>query len=69
MSFTSYTPRPSGASLFDLGQLDTLKRQVRNGDVILMHDDSDRAENVLKAMLPEWKSEGFSMQALPEEAA
>jgi flagellar protein FlgJ len=32
VSFTSYTPRPSGASLFDLGQLDTLKRQVRNSE-------------------------------------
>lgn len=42
---------------------------VRNGDVVLMHDDSARAENVLKTMLPEWKAQGFSMQALPEEAA
>ena len=42
---------------------------VRNGDVVLMHDDSDRAGNVLKTMLPEWKSAGFSMQALPEETA
>lgn len=32
MSFVSYTPRPPGASLFDLGQLAALKRQVRDGD-------------------------------------
>lgn len=32
MSFISYTPRPQGASLFDLGQLAALKRQVRDGD-------------------------------------
>jgi peptidoglycan-N-acetylglucosamine deacetylase len=42
---------------------------VRNGEVVLMHDDSDRAGNVLKTMLPEWKAQGFSMDALPEEAA
>jgi flagellar protein FlgJ len=31
VSFVSYTPRPADTSLFDLGQLDALKRQVRDG--------------------------------------
>lgn len=32
MAFTQYIPRPSGGgSLFDMGQLDALKREVRNG--------------------------------------
>jgi peptidoglycan/xylan/chitin deacetylase (PgdA/CDA1 family) len=42
---------------------------LRNGDVVLMHDDSDRAEGLLKTMLPHWKEEGFRMDALPEEAS
>jgi peptidoglycan-N-acetylglucosamine deacetylase len=47
-----------------------LRREaLRNGDVILMHDDSARAEGILKAMLPEWRAQGFELHALPQETA
>lgn len=38
---------------------------VRHGDVILMHDDSARAEGILRQILPEWKANGISLRALP----
>lgn len=42
---------------------------LRNGDVVLMHDDSNRAEGVLETMLPQWRAEGLSLHALPEDVS
>ena len=38
---------------------------VQSGEVILMHDDSGRAEGILRQILPEWKADGISLRALP----
>ncbi|HUB91324.1 MAG TPA: polysaccharide deacetylase family protein [Dyella sp.] len=38
------------------------------GDIVLMHDDSDRAHDALAVMLPEWLGEGHSFSALPQDA-
>jgi peptidoglycan/xylan/chitin deacetylase (PgdA/CDA1 family) len=34
------------------------------GDVMLMHDDSDRSTHMLAALLPEWRASGFTFSAL-----
>lgn len=34
------------------------------GDIVLMHDDSDKAAEALDVMLPEWLSQGFGFAAL-----
>jgi len=38
------------------------------GDIVLMHDDSDRARSALAVMLPEWLGDGLVFSALPQEA-
>jgi peptidoglycan/xylan/chitin deacetylase (PgdA/CDA1 family) len=38
------------------------------GDIVLMHDDSDKAGAALDVMLPEWLAEGHTFRALPAEA-
>lgn len=34
------------------------------GDIVLMHDDSDKAAEALDVMLPEWLAQGFGFAAL-----
>lgn len=41
----------------------------RVGDIVLMHDDSDRAGDALRVVLPEWLASGYTFAALPLEAA
>ncbi|MET0934695.1 MAG: polysaccharide deacetylase family protein [Luteibacter sp.] len=38
------------------------------GDIVLMHDDSDKAAEALDVMLPEWIDQGFVFDALPGSA-
>lgn len=40
-----------------------------DGDLVLMHDDSDCAVQVLATMLPIWRGEGRRLRALPTVAA
>lgn len=40
-----------------------------DGDVVLMHDDSDCAVQVLASLLPTWRDEGRRLRALPAVAA
>ncbi|HEV7777439.1 MAG TPA: polysaccharide deacetylase family protein [Luteibacter sp.] len=52
---------------------DALVARLRNdpprvGDIVLMHDDSDKASEALDVMLPEWLAEGYRFDALPAEA-
>jgi peptidoglycan/xylan/chitin deacetylase (PgdA/CDA1 family) len=49
--------------------VETLIARLRNdppapGDIVLMHDDSDKAAEALDVMLPEWLSQGFGFAAL-----
>lgn len=49
--------------------VDTLIARLRNdppaaGDIVLMHDDSDKAADALDAVLPEWLGQGFRFAAL-----
>jgi peptidoglycan-N-acetylglucosamine deacetylase len=37
------------------------------GDIVLMHDDSDRASDALSIMLPEWLLSGHLFHALPPD--
>ncbi|WP_246128996.1 polysaccharide deacetylase family protein [Colwellia demingiae] len=37
---------------------------VRNGDIILFHDDNSRCIDALKILIPHWQSQGFSLNAL-----
>jgi peptidoglycan-N-acetylglucosamine deacetylase len=39
------------------------------GDIVLMHDDNAATADVLEALLPEWRANGFAMRALPAEAS
>lgn len=39
------------------------------GDIVLMHDDSDRARDGLSLMLPEWLSDGYAFRSLPQDAS
>lgn len=39
------------------------------GDIVLMHDDSDKAAEALDVLLPEWLGEGFRFDALPGNAS
>ncbi|MEP7041498.1 MAG: polysaccharide deacetylase family protein [Dokdonella sp.] len=41
----------------------------RAGDVVLMHDDSAHTMELLEILLPEWRAQGFAMEALPGRAA
>jgi hypothetical protein len=40
----------------------------RAGDLILMHDDDSLSLAWLRTMLPVWKADGFSFEALPFHA-
>lgn len=42
-----------------------LQHPLRAGDIILMHDDSPISLEMLRTLIPHWKSEGFSLRALP----
>lgn len=49
--------------------VETLIERLRNdppapGDIVLMHDDSDKAAEALDVMLPEWLRQGFTFAAL-----
>ncbi|SKB75814.1 polysaccharide deacetylase family protein [Luteibacter sp. 22Crub2.1] len=53
--------------------VETLIARLRNdppvpGDIVLMHDDSDKATAALDVMLPEWLSQGFGFAALEGSA-
>jgi peptidoglycan/xylan/chitin deacetylase (PgdA/CDA1 family) len=52
-------------------ELADLLRQMppRAGDVVLMHDDSEHTMELLEILLPEWRAQGFAMDALPGNAA
>ncbi|NII54930.1 polysaccharide deacetylase family protein [Luteibacter sp. SG786] len=39
------------------------------GDIVLMHDDSDKAADALDVLLPEWLAQGIRFAALPGSAA
>ncbi|MGH8156943.1 MAG: polysaccharide deacetylase family protein [Rhodanobacter sp.] len=39
------------------------------GDIVLMHDDSDKARAALSVLLPEWLAGGHAFHALPSDAA
>jgi peptidoglycan/xylan/chitin deacetylase (PgdA/CDA1 family) len=52
----------------DADLIDGLRRNPpRAGDIVLMHDDTDRARAALSIMLPEWLIDGYLFDALPEE--
>lgn len=40
---------------------------LRNGEIVLMHDDSARAQGILERLLPQWHAQGIALRALPEE--
>jgi peptidoglycan/xylan/chitin deacetylase (PgdA/CDA1 family) len=42
-------------------------RSPRPGDIVLMHDDNERAPRILETLLPEWRAGGFSFEPLPAE--
>ncbi len=47
--------------------LETMRRHPpRDGDIILMHDDSDHSLALLRELLPVWKAQGFELRALPQ---
>src|SRR6185437_2881856 len=46
-----------------------LQRPPADGDVLLMHDDSDCAAQILAHLLPAWRTTGRSLRALPAVAA
>jgi peptidoglycan/xylan/chitin deacetylase (PgdA/CDA1 family) len=49
--------------------IETIRRHpLRAGDIVLMHDDSRISLDVLKILIPQWKTEGFSLSALPRES-
>ena len=41
------------------------KRPPRPADIVLMHDDNERAPSILQALLPQWCSAGYSFESLP----
>ncbi|WP_448243617.1 polysaccharide deacetylase family protein [Pseudoxanthomonas mexicana] len=46
--------------------LETIRRYPpRDGDIILMHDDSEHSLQLLRELLPAWKAQGFVLRALP----
>lgn len=46
--------------------LETIQRHPpRGGDIILMHDDSEHSLTLLRALIPAWIAQGFSLRALP----
>lgn len=46
--------------------LETIRHHPpRGGDIILMHDDSEHSLTLLRALIPAWIAQGFSLRALP----
>ena len=43
------------------------QRPPRGGDILLMHDDGPVSLEMLAALIPEWKSQGFVLDALPPD--
>lgn len=41
------------------------RHPVRDGDILLMHDDGGLALELLRVLLPEWRRQGFEFRALP----
>lgn len=41
-----------------------MNEPVKNGDIILFHDDDSRCIEVLKTLIPHWQSQGFILNAL-----
>jgi peptidoglycan/xylan/chitin deacetylase (PgdA/CDA1 family) len=58
-----YSRRPA-AELIEIIR----RHPVQAGDVLLMHDDSALSLEMLTVLIPEWKAQGFNLQALPAEA-
>jgi len=56
--------RPGVDALVAMAQ----RHPARDGDLILMHDDDALSLAWLRAMLPVWKANGFSFDALPFHA-
>ena len=59
-----YQPRPPAELA---GRLQ--HRPPADGDIVLMHDDSGRARDVLVRLLPAWRAAGRQLRALPGVAA
>lgn len=59
-----YQPRPPEELAARLQQ-----RPPADGDVLLMHDDSGCAAQILADLLPAWRTAGRSLRALPAVAA
>lgn len=59
-----YQPHPPAELAARLEQ-----RPPVDGDVLLMHDDSDCAAQVLARMLPAWRAAGRQLRALPAMTA
>mgnify|MGYP003434026366 FL=1 len=57
-----YSRRPA-AELIEVMR----RHPLRAGDIILMHDDSPISLEMLTALIPAWKAEGFSLDALPRD--
>ncbi|WP_027081243.1 polysaccharide deacetylase family protein [Luteimonas mephitis] len=57
-----YSRRPA-PELIELAD----RHPPRNGDIVLMHDDSDISLDVLRTMLPQWKRDGFRFRAIRPE--
>lgn len=43
------------------------RHPVHNGDILLMHDDGGLSLQLLRALLPVWRAEGYAFRALPHE--
>lgn len=41
-------------------------REIRNGDVLLFHDDHQIAIDILEVLLPEWQLQGFTFPTIAE---
>lgn len=58
-----YTRRPA-AELIEIMR----RYPVLPGDILLMHDDCTLSLELLTLLIPEWKAQGFTLEALPVEA-
>jgi len=58
-----YSRRPA-SELIEVAR----RHPPRAGDILLMHDDSAISMQVLEAMIPQWKRDGFGFEALPAES-
>ena len=58
-----YSRRPA-AELIEIIR----RHPVQPGDILLMHDDSTLSLEMLTLLIPEWKAQGFTLEALPAEA-